>query len=96
MTNSHDRAAKLIARKLDGKYNRAGSPDVKGRYGSAEVKSTAEEIPEALRQLSGSKGPAYIALPKREHNQAVRRLTGLKTGLLDYQGKVLKPSTRKK
>jgi hypothetical protein len=96
MSNSHDRAAKLIAKKLCGKYNRTGSPDVKGRRGSAEVKSTAEEIPQALRQLSGPKGPAYIALPEREQNQAVRRLARLKTGLMNYQGKVLKSSTRKK
>jgi len=96
MSNSHDRAAKQIAKKLHGKYNRAGSPDVKGKYGSAEIKSTTGEIPQALRQLSGSKGPAYIALPKREQNQAARRLAGLKTGLMNYQGKVLKPSSRKK
>ncbi len=96
MANSHDRAAKLIAKRLGGKYNQAGSPDVKGRYGSAEVKSTADEITEALRQLSGSKGPRYIALPKPEQKQAVKRLAGLKTGLMNYQGKVVKPSTRKK
>ena len=96
MTDSHDRAARLIAKRLGGRYNRAASPDVKGRYGSAEVKSTADEITDALHQLSRSKGPRYIALPKPEQKEAIKRLAGLKTGLMNYQGKVVKPSTRKK
>ena len=96
MTSSHDRAAKLLAKKFAGMYNPASSPDVKGKRGSVEVKSTAEEIPEALRQLSGSKRPAYVGLPKSEHKEALKRLAGLKTGLVDYQGNIVKPSTRKK
>jgi len=96
MANSHDRVAKLVARKLRGRYNPQTSPDVKGKAGRAEVKSSADEIPKALRQLAGGTGPAFIVLPKPQHNKALKRLAGLKTGLMDYQGNIRKPSTRKK
>jgi hypothetical protein len=95
MANSHDKAARLVARRVKGRYNPASSPDVKGKRGSAEVKSSAIEIPQALQQLSGISGHAYIVLPRREHGQALKRLIGLKTGLMNYQGKIVKRSTRK-
>ena len=96
MANSHDRAAKVVAKRLRGRYNPRTSPDVKGNRGRAEVKSSADEIPEALRQLAGGIGPAFVVLPKPEHKKALERLAGLKTGLTDYQGNIAKPSTRKR
>lgn len=95
MSESHDRTAKIIARKLMGRYRPGASPDVKGKRGRAEIKSSTNEIPYALRQLAGGSGPAYIALPKREHSKALQRLKGLKTGLMDSRGKITKQSTRK-
>ncbi len=96
MANSHDAAAKLVARKLKGRYNRQTSPDVKGKSGRAEVKSSVDEIPKALRQLGGSSGPAFIVLPSSQQKKALERMRDLKTGLMNYKGKVIKPSTRKK
>ena len=96
MANSHDRAAKLVARKLRGRYNPETSPDVKGKDGRAEVKSSVGEISEALRQLGGGSGSAYVVLPSSEQKKALERLAGLKTGLINYAGKMIKPSTRKK
>jgi len=96
MADSHDRAAKLVAKKLGGRYNPQTSPDVKVKGGRAEVKSSANEIPEALQQLAGGTGPAFVVLPKPQHKKALARLTGLKTGLMDYQGNITKPSTRKR
>jgi len=95
MANSHDRAAKSVARKLGGRYNPQMSPDVKGKRGRAEVKSSADEIPKALQQLAGGSGRAFVVLPTSEHKQALKRLAGLKTGLMDYRGNIRKPSTRK-
>ena len=95
MAEPHDIAARRIAKILRGRYSPSKSPDVKGKLGRVEVKSTAEEITEALRQLGGGSGPAYVALPKPEHPKALRRLSGHKTGLVNYQGKIIKPSTRK-
>ena len=95
MAKSHDIAARRIARILKGRYTPGKSPDVKGKLGRAEVKSKANEIPEALSQLAGGSGDAYVGLPKPEHPVALRRLRGRKTGLMNYQGKIIKPSTRK-
>lgn len=96
MTSSHDRAAKLVARKLRGRYNSQNSPDVKGRNGRAEVKSSVDEIPQALRQLGGGSGPAFVVLPASQQKKALKHMAGLKTGLMDYKGNIIKPSTRKK
>ena len=95
MAKSHDTAARRIARILKGRYTPSKSPDVKGKLGRVEVKSTTNEITEALRQLGGGSGNAYVALPKSEHPKASKRLKGLKTGLMNYQGNIKKPSTRK-
>ena len=95
MAKSHDIAARRIAKILKGRYTPSKSPDVKGKLGRAEVKSTTNEIPKALRQLGGGSGPAYVALPKSEHKEAERRLKQRKTGLMNYQGRIVKPSTRK-
>jgi hypothetical protein len=86
----------LVAKKLGGRYVPGRSPDVKGKHGRAEVKSSADEIPKALRQLAGGTGPAFIVLPKPQHKKALQHLADLKTGLMDYQGNIVKPSRRKK
>jgi len=95
MAKSHNIAARRIARILKGRYTPSKSPDVKGKLGRAEVKLTANEIPEALRQLGGGPGNAYVALPKKEHPKALRRFSDRKTGLMNYKGKIIKSSTRK-
>jgi len=69
MADSHDRAAKLVAKKLSGRYNPQTSPDVKAKGGRAEVKSSANEIPEALQQLAGGTSPAFVVLPKPQHKK---------------------------
>lgn len=96
MVSSHDRAAKLVARKLRGRYNPQTSPDVKGKDGHAEVKLSVDEISEALRQLGGGSGPAFIVLPGSQQKKALKRMAGLKTGIMNYKGNITKPSTRKK
>ena len=96
MADAHDRAARRVAKILKGEYEPADSPDVRGAKGRAEVKSRAAEITKALRQLGGGPDPAFIVLPKSEHQRAKVRLEGLKTGLMDYNGNIAKPSTRKR
>ena len=95
MATSHDIAARRIAKIHGCKYRQSKSPDVKCPGIRVEVKSTASEIPKALRQLAGGSGPAYTALPKRAHKEAQERLRHRKTGLMDYMGNITKLSTRK-
>ena len=96
MAENHDRAARRIAKLTGGTYDPTASPDVAGGRAEVEVKSNASEISRALQQLSGGSGPAYVALPKRQHKAALERMQGLKTGLMDYGGNVVKPSRRKR
>ncbi len=96
MAKSHDRAARIIARKVGGTYNSKSSPDVKGGKARVEVKSKASEIGKALSQLGGGAGPAFVALPKPALKSGQERIKGRKTGLMDHQGKIVKPSTRKR
>ena len=95
MAKSHDIAARLIAKKVKGRYRPGKSPDVKGPGIRVEVKTTANEISEALLQLAGGSGRAYIALPKPEHKEALKRLKSRKTGLMNLKAKIIKPSNRK-
>ena len=97
MAKKHDRAARLTAKKLDGSYDPTDSPDVKGKLGRAEVKSTAYEISKAREQLSKRPGKAYVVLPKVEHGKARAKLEGSGIGIIDYKGKITKrsKSTRK-
>lgn len=96
MTTSHDRAAQRIASRYHGRYRPTLSPDVRWPGGSAEVKSKADEIPKALRQLGGVPGDGYVALPSSEIKRGLKRLKDRKTGLMNYVGDIVKPSTRKK
>jgi len=95
MATSHDIAARRIARKVKGRFRRKRSPDVKGPRIRVAVKMTAKEISKALCELGGGSGPAFIALPTKEHPKALKRMSGLKTGLMDYTGNIKKRSTRK-
>ncbi len=95
MAKPHDTAARSIAKKVKGRYILARSPDVKTRRVRVEVKTKASEIPQALLQLAGGSGPAYVALPTSEHPEALKRLSGCKTGLMNYRAKIIKPSSRK-
>ena len=99
MGKYHDRAARLAAKKLGGKYDPTDSPDVKkGMRGRAEAKSRAREVPTALDQLGPRKGRAYVVLPKSEQEKAREQLQGTGIGLMDYKGKITKrsKSARKK
>jgi len=69
IADSRDRAAKLVTKKLGGRYNPQTNPDVKAKDGRAEVKSSANEIPEALQQLAGGTGPTFVVLPKPQHKK---------------------------
>jgi hypothetical protein len=95
MATSHDIAARRIARKVKGRFRRKRHPEVKGPNIRVAVKMTVKEISQALRELGGGSGPAYIALPTKEHPKALKHLKNRKTGLMNYQGKIIKRSTRK-
>jgi len=97
MAKSHDRAARLTAKKLGAEYDPKRSPDIRGREYRAETKSRASEIPKAIRQLGGGQAKKkYITLPKREHVSTREKLEGSGIGLIDYKGQTTKRARRSK
>lgn len=83
----------MAAKTLHTQYDPTRSPDMKGKHGRAEVKSSASEIPKAREQLGTRPGKAYVVLPKPEHGKAREKLQGSGIGLIDYKGNIAKRST---
>ena len=94
--SKHNRIAQRLAAQRGVPYNKGKGPDIKGPRQVIEVKSTANEVPKALRQLSGSPKPRYISVPNPEVAKVVKRVQNLKVGVMNEQGKIVKPAQRPK
>jgi len=58
---------------------------------------TPETLGDALGQLRGYRGPAFIAGTNKEAvNKAMETTKGTTVGVMDNQGHIVKPSTRKR
>ncbi len=97
MAKNHDRAARLIAKKVGAEYDSKRSPDIRGKERRVEIKTTTAEITKAIKQLGGGQSKKkYVSLPKREHEKAREKLAGSGIGLMDHKGKTTKQPRRKK
>ena len=95
MTSQHDKTATKLARKEGVPYNRGKGPDVIGNRRAIEVE-TAETARDGIRQLQGFRKPVYIAGANAEATEAAVKATrGTTVGVMNPQGKVVKPSTRR-
>ena len=91
---SHKITANRLAAKHDTEYNQGRGPDIKTRNITIEV-STPESIADAGRQLSGHRGPVYVAGTNKEAvESALERYEDSTIGVMDNQGKIIKPSSR--
>ena len=94
MTSQHDKTATRLARKEGVPYNRGQGPDVNGNRRAIEVE-TAKSARDGLRQLQGFRKPVYIAGADAKATEAASQATrGTTVGVMNPQGKVVKPSTR--
>ena len=94
-SRSHRVAANRIARKSGAQYNDGKGVDVDARRVTVEVE-TPGTVADAPRQLRGHRGPAYIAGTNREAvERALEVAEGTTIGVMDNQGNIVKPSTRK-
>lgn len=95
-SESHDRVARKIAKKLKGEYNPHEGVDINVSQMAVEVE-TLDTVEEATRQLRGFRKPVYIAgSGKRATEKALEMTKGTTIGVMDPQGIILKRSTRKK
>ena len=95
-SRSHKTTANRIAKKMNTEYNDGKGVDIKSTNVTIEVE-TPETVSDALGQLRGHRGPAYIpGTNKKAVNKAMETTKGTTIGVMDSQGNIAKPSTRKR
>ena len=93
-SRSHKTTANRLASIHGVEYNQGAGADIKAPDVTIEVE-TPETVGDAGRQLSGHRGPVYVAGTNREAvDKALERYSDTTIGVMDNQGKVIKPSTR--
>lgn len=93
---SHKITANRIAKKMNAEYNDGKGVDIKSTNATVEVE-TLETVGDAPGQLRGHRGPVYIAGTNKEAvNKAMETTKGTTVGVMDSQGNIVKPSTRKR
>jgi len=95
-SRSHKTTANRIAKKMNTEYNDGKGVDIQSTNATIEVE-TPETVADALGQLQGHRGPVYIAGANKEAvNKAMETTKGTTVGVMDSQGNIVKPSTRKR
>jgi len=95
-SRSHKTTANRIAKKMNTEYNNGKGVDINSTNATIEVE-TPETVADAPRQLRGHRGPVYIAGTNKEAvNKALETTKGTTVGVMDSQGNIVKPSTRKR
>mgnify|MGYP001818747528 CR=1 FL=1 len=88
-------AANRIARKLKTEYILGPGPDIKSSQCTIAVE-TERSLSEAVRKLSGYRGPVYVAVTKKKSLFAtIEKFAHTTIGVMDNQGRIVKKSTRK-
>ncbi len=96
MASNHDNTANRIAKQHGTDYNKGQGPDIQTPGKVIEVESEGT-IPDAGRQLAGFNRPVYVAgATKKATEKALERYKDSTIGVMNSQGKIIKPSTRKK
>lgn len=94
-SRSHKTTANRIAESLGTEYNSGKGADVKVPGTTVEVE-TSGTVSSGVKQLQGHRGDVYIAgTDKQAVDAAVKRTEGTTIGVMDKQGNVVKPSTRR-
>lgn len=86
----HDRIARRVARLHGGKYVRDKGADILAPRMVGEVEVKSGKLGEGIRQLRGYRKPRYLVVPDRLVQGADRRTKGLKVGVMDEHGRIVK------
>ena len=93
-SRSHKTTANRLAALHNAEYNRGPGADIKAEGITIEVE-TPETVADAGRQLSGHRGPVYVAgTNKKAVEQALDRYSDSTIGVMDNHGNIVKRSTR--
>ena len=95
-SHAHERVAKKLAKKYGAEYPPRAGVDVVTNNIAIEVE-TLGGVKQGIQQLQGHKKRAYIAgVNKATVQEAMAATEGTTIGVIDKDGNVVKPSTRKK
>jgi hypothetical protein len=95
-SRSHKITANRIAKKMKTEYNDGKGVDIKSTNATIEVE-TPETVADAPGQQRGHRGPVFIAGTNKEAvNKALETTKGTTVSVMDSQGNIVKPSTRKR
>ena len=93
-SRSHKTTANRLAALYNAEYNHGPGVDIKAEDITIEVE-TPETVADAGRQLSGHRGPVYVAgTNKKAVEQALDRYGDSTIGVMDNQGTIVTRSTR--
>jgi len=88
--SKHDQIARRIARKRGGKYPPKKGADIVNAREAIEVEVDPNKFSDGIRQLQGYHKPRYLAVPNSLVPLAKKRTKGLKTGVMDENGNIVK------
>ena len=92
---SHKATANRIALRFGTQYEGGEGVDINTPWATIEVESP-KTVADAPTQLQGHRGPAYIAGTNKEAVEKALDVTeGTTIGVMDNQGNIVKPSTRR-
>lgn len=94
-SKSHKTTANRIADSLGTEYNSGKGVDIKAPGCTVEVE-TPETVSDGVGQLRGHRGDVYIAgTNQKAVDAALKRTDGTTIGVMNKDGNVIKPSTRR-
>ncbi len=94
-SKAHTTVANRLARQHGTTYNRGAGADVQTRSVAIEVE-TEKTVGDAGRQLRGHRKQVYVAgTSQAATDAALERYRGTSIGVMDPNGRVLKPSSRR-
>jgi translation initiation factor 1 (eIF-1/SUI1) len=95
-SRSHKITVSKIAKKLNASCSSGKGVDIVTPELAIEVE-TPGTVKEGIRQLQGFRKPVYIAGSSRQTvAEAIEKTEGTTIGVMDSNGEIIKPSTRKK
>lgn len=95
-SQSHENVAKRLAKKYRAEYPPKDGVDIVTDSIAIEVE-TPGGVKKGIQQLQGHKKRAYIAGANQSAvNEALEQTKGTTVGVMDKDGNIIKPSSRKK
>ena len=92
----HDQIAEKLAKEFGAKYKKYKGIDIVTSNRVIEVETTKNGIYQGINQVKRSPKPRYIAVNKRNIQNALKVTEGTGIGVMDEKGRIVKRARRKR